>query len=57
MDGIVKSFSELSGPRHPGRVWHKLLDILIIAVSAVIAGADTWTDIANYGVVKKAWLA
>jgi hypothetical protein len=57
VDGIVESFSELKDPRRPGRVQHKLLDILVIAVSAVIAGAETWTDIANYGVMKQAWLA
>jgi predicted transposase YbfD/YdcC len=57
VDGIVESFSALSDPRRPGRVQHKLLDILVIAVSAVIAGAETWTDMANYGVMKKDWLA
>jgi hypothetical protein len=51
VDGIVASFSELSDPRRPGRVQHKLIDIL------VIAGAGTWTDIANYGDMKKDWLA
>jgi predicted transposase YbfD/YdcC len=34
-----------------------LIDILVIAVIAVIAGAETWTDIANYGAMKKNWLA
>jgi hypothetical protein len=41
VDGIVKSFSALSDPRRPGRAQHKLIGILIIAVSAVIAGAVT----------------
>jgi hypothetical protein len=57
VDGIVESFSGLSDPRRPGRVQHKQLDILVIAVSAVIAGTETWTDIANYGVMKKDCLA
>lgn len=57
MDEIVKSFSELKDPRRPGRVQHKLIDILVIAISAVIAGAETWTDMANYGVMKNYWLA
>jgi len=57
VDGITESFSELSDPRRPGRVQHKLIDILVIAVSAIIAGAETWTDMANYSVMKKAWLA
>ncbi|MDD5502982.1 MAG: transposase family protein [Candidatus Thermoplasmatota archaeon] len=57
VDGIVKSFWELSDPRRPGRIQYKLLDILVIAVSAVIAGAETWTAIAHYGDMKKDWLA
>jgi predicted transposase YbfD/YdcC len=57
VDGIAESFSALSDPHRPGRVQHKLLDVLVIEVIAVIAGADTWTDIANYGVMKKDWLA
>ncbi|WP_081679163.1 transposase family protein [Methylobacter luteus] len=54
--GLRNLFSVLSDPCRPRRVQHKLLDILVITVSAVIAGAETWTDIANYGVMKKDWL-
>lgn len=51
IDGIVESFSELPDPRCPGRVRHRFIDTLVIAVCAVIAGAETWIDIATYGVM------
>jgi predicted transposase YbfD/YdcC len=31
--------------------------LLVIAVCAVVAGAETWVDIAHYGRMKQAWLA
>ena len=35
---------------------HLLLDIVVIAVCAVICGADTWVDIEEYGRAKYEWL-
>ena len=36
---------------------HLLKDILVIAVLAVIAGAEGWEDIENYGCAKQQWLS
>jgi len=33
-----------------------LTDILVIAILAVIAGAEGWEDIENYGIAKQQWL-
>jgi hypothetical protein len=33
-----------------------LLDILVIAICAVICGADTWVEIEAYGNAKEQWL-
>ncbi len=33
---------------------HKFLDIIIIAVTAVLAGMDTWNEIARKIIEKKA---
>src|ERR687896_669765 len=38
------------------RVEHKLLDILVIAVCAVIGEAESFEDIALYGRCKRDWL-
>lgn len=35
---------------------HLLKDILVIAILAVIAGADGWEDMENYGISKLTWL-
>ena len=47
----------IEDPRCGGKVEHRLLDILVIAVCAVIACAESWEDIALYGRSKLAWLS
>jgi predicted transposase YbfD/YdcC len=49
-------FSELADPRIDRCKQHKLLDIITIAVCAVISNADGWTDIEAYGRAKESWL-
>jgi predicted transposase YbfD/YdcC len=53
---LVEQFSELEDPRMVGKVDHRLIDILVIAVCAVIACAESWDDIALYGRSKEGWL-
>lgn len=54
---ILDAFAELPDPRseHPAKL-HKLIDIVVIAVCAVIAKAETWEEIADYGVMKETFL-
>jgi predicted transposase YbfD/YdcC len=52
--GIEEHFKDLKDPRID-RQLHKLIDILIIAICAVICGADTWEDVAAFGQAKQAW--
>lgn len=54
---LVASFATLPDPRCAGRTRHRLLNLLVIAVCAVVAGAETWVDIADYGRMKHTWLA
>jgi hypothetical protein len=54
---LLVSFAALPDPRCAGRTRHRLLDMLVIAVCAVVAGAETWVDIAYYGQLKQSWLA
>ena len=56
MNGLLQSFADFPDPRRQGRIQHRFIDMLIIAVCAVIAGADSWTDIASYGRSKEDWL-
>ena len=53
---LVEHFSGLEDPRCAGKVDHRLIDILVIAVCAVIACAESWDDIALYGRNKLGWL-
>jgi predicted transposase YbfD/YdcC len=52
-------FATLTAPRCPAapNSRHLLMDILIIAVCAVISGAEGWEDIEAYGKSQAAWFA
>jgi predicted transposase YbfD/YdcC len=50
-------FAGLIDPRVDRTKHHLLLDILAIAICAIICGADSWTDIALFGQRKQTWLA
>ena len=52
---ISGHFSGLHDPRKYN-VRHQLLDIITIAICAVICGAETWTQVQAYGNSKKQWL-
>ncbi len=53
---IEEAFEELSDPRVIGRCAHKLPDIIIIALCAVIAGAKSWGEVETFGKLKEAKL-
>src|ERR1035438_3827741 len=56
MDNPLKYFSELTDPRVERNREHLLEEILLIAIAAVLSGADSWNDIADYGEDKREWL-
>src|SRR3954453_12828640 len=53
---LVQHFGAMADPRCGGRIEHRLTAILVIAVCAVIACAESWDDIALYGRSKLDWL-
>jgi len=53
---IEQHFSEMEDPRIDRTKLHKLVDILVIAICAVIAGADNWEDIEEFGKARVEWL-
>jgi predicted transposase YbfD/YdcC len=53
---LVEHFAGLSDPRMERTKEHSLLDIIAIAICAVICGAEGWTDIEAFGRAKEAWL-
>lgn len=60
MDGqataeILRVLEKLPDPRR-ANACHKLIDILTIALFAVVCGADGWKQVEAYGKAKVAWL-
>ena len=53
---ITKYFGELADPRTGNAKAHIFLEILVIAICAVICGADGWNDMELFGNNKKDWL-
>lgn len=56
LEAIEEHFSQVNDPRKDRTKEHKLLDIIVIAICAVICGAEGWTDIENFGNSKLPWL-
>ncbi len=56
IESLGQYFGAIEDPRCPGKVEHRLVEVLGIAVCAVIACAESWDDIALYGRSKLAWL-
>lgn len=53
IENLAQCFGTIGDTRCCGKVEHRLLDILVIAV---IACAESWDNIALYGRSKLAWL-
>ena len=53
---IPRFFAKLKDPRRAHRRLHHLQDILVIALCAVIAGAQDWQEIETFGRERKGWL-
>lgn len=53
---ILRCFCSLKDPRLNRRKRHQLLDIIAIALCAVIAGANTWPQVARFGRKREGWL-
>ena len=53
---IEHHFSGLEDPRIDRTKLHKLLDIIVIAICAVVCGADSWVDVEMFGHAKHEWL-
>ena len=53
---LLTHFSSLEGLRRAATIEHQLIDIVAIAICAVVCGAESWTDLEEYGKAKQAWL-
>ena len=53
---LSQCFASLEDPRIERHKRHQLIDILTIAVCAIISGADNWVEIEEFGSAKIEWL-
>ena len=53
---FIKHFSKLKDPRIERSRMHELMDILVLIISAQIAGANGWEAIVTFGKSKIEWL-
>lgn len=53
---IEHHFADLDDPRIDRSKLHKLLDIVVIAICAIICGADDWVAVEMFGNAKHEWL-
>jgi len=52
---IKKHFAKLRDPRVVGRTQHRLIDIVVLAICAVVGNCDDWPDIALFARKRQAW--
>jgi predicted transposase YbfD/YdcC len=53
---IKKHFRKLKDPRRSHGRRHLLMDIMVIAICAVICGCDDWQQVATFGRERRDWL-
>ena len=54
-NSIQEHFADLPDPRRAQGTRHRLSDMIVIAVCAVVCCADSWADVADFGRAKLKW--
>jgi predicted transposase YbfD/YdcC len=53
---LIKAFEDLEDPRMDRTKKHPLLSIVFLTIAAVVAGADSFTGVADFGKAKADWV-
>jgi predicted transposase YbfD/YdcC len=53
---LKRYFRKIKAPRRAHRRWHSLIDLLVIAICAVLCGANTWPEVATWAQRRATWL-
>ncbi len=53
---LINQLSVIRDFRQPGKVQHELIDVLFLAITAVISGCEGWEEIEDFGHDKLDWL-
>jgi len=54
-DSFVQHFENIEDPRRQAGLRHPLIEVLFIAICAIVAGADDWVAIERFGKAKISW--
>jgi predicted transposase YbfD/YdcC len=57
VESLFERMREIVDPRREHQKFHSLYEILVIAICAVLCGAEHWTEMEEYGAAKQEWLA
>lgn len=53
---LQEHLSIISDPRQAGKVIHRLSDIVMLSICAMVSGAEGWLDIEEFGHTHEKWL-
>lgn len=53
---LQRLFEDMDDPRVVGRTTYPLVEVVMIAICAVLCGAETWTEVEEFGESKREWL-
>ncbi|MBA3312243.1 MAG: ISAs1 family transposase, partial [Planctomycetaceae bacterium] len=56
VEGLRRCLADLKDPRVEGRCDHPLLDVVAVALLAVMCGAEDWPDVEEFGESRRDWL-
>ena len=54
---LLEYLEELADPRIDRNKEHKLIDVLVITICAILCGADDWVAVETFGRAKREWFA
>ncbi len=57
VESLFERLREIADPRREHQKFHSLYEILVMAICAVLCGAEHWTEMEEYGEAKREWLA
>ena len=56
-NSLIEHVSLIEDTRVTGRCDHLLVDIIIIAITSILCGADDWNSIERFGKIKEEWFS
>lgn len=54
---LLEHFGELADPRIDRPKEHKRIEVLVIAICALLCGANDWVAVETFGQAKREWFA